>query len=96
MRSSGRSLSELAGAMPRFPQTMINVRIDSVPELDSGPVAAVVESVEQRLGDRGRVVLRPSGTEPLIRVMVEGEDEAEVVATAEEIAAAVRAASGHD
>jgi len=96
MRTSGRSLSELAAAMPRFPQTMINVRCDAVPELDSGPVSAAVESVEQRLRDRGRVVLRPSGTEPLIRVMVEGEEEAEVTAAAEEIAAAVRAASGHD
>jgi phosphoglucosamine mutase len=96
MRTSGRSLSELAAAMPRFPQTMINVRCDAVPELDSGPVAAAVENVEQRLRDRGRVVLRPSGTEPLIRVMVEGEEEAEVITAAEEIAAAVRAASGHD
>jgi phosphoglucosamine mutase len=56
----------------------------------------VVRAVQTRLGDRGRIVLRPSGTEPVVRVMVEGEDEGEVAAAAGEIAAAVRGAFGGD
>ncbi len=91
MRESGRSLAELAAGMAKFPQTMINVKVakrfdpQSVPEVD-----ATVKRVSQRLGDDGRVVLRPSGTEPVIRVMVEAREETDTVRSAEEIAAVVR------
>jgi phosphoglucosamine mutase len=93
LRDSGRTLAELAGQMPRFPQTLVNVRVASMPDLESASIQAAVREVEKQLGDRGRVVLRASGTEPVVRVMVEGEDESEVDEVADRIAAAVRAAA---
>jgi len=96
MEASGRSLAELAARMPRFPQTLINVRTVSVFDDTAAEVRQAVRIVETRLADRGRIVLRASGTEPVVRVMVEGEDETEVAAAAEEIAAAVRGAFGGD
>jgi phosphoglucosamine mutase len=91
MRETGQSLAELASGMQQFPQTMINVKVarrfdpKSVPEVED-----TVQRVALRLGEDGRVVLRPSGTEPVIRVMVEARDETDTVRCAEEIAAAVR------
>jgi phosphoglucosamine mutase len=91
MRETKQGLAELAAGMPRFPQTMINVKVSrrfdpkSVPELED-----TVQRVALRLGEDGRVVLRPSGTEPVIRVMVEARDETDTVRCAEEIAAVVR------
>ncbi len=96
MEASGRSLAELAGRMPRFPQTLINVRTATVFDESSADIGRAVRAVEKRLLDRGRIVLRPSGTEPVVRVMVEGEDADEVAAAAAEIAAAVRSAFGGD
>ncbi len=93
LRDSGRTLAELAGQMPRFPQTLVNVRVASTPDLESDSIQAAVREVENQLGDRGRVLLRASGTEPVVRVMVEGEDESEVDEVAERIAEAVRAAA---
>jgi len=93
LRDSGRTLAELAGQMPRFPQTLVNVRVASTPDLESASIQAAVREVENQLGDRGRVVLRASGTEPVVRVMVEGEDESEVDEVADRIAEAVRAAA---
>jgi phosphoglucosamine mutase len=91
MRETGQGLAELAAGMPRFPQTMINVKVakrfdpKSVPEVDDA-----VRKVTLSLGNDGRVVLRPSGTEPVIRVMVEAREETDTVRCAEEIAAVVR------
>jgi len=96
MEETGRSLAELAGAMPRLPQTLINVRSEAPVDVDAAPIRAVVEAVESRLAERGRVVLRPSGTEPVVRVMVEGDDATQVTAAAEEIAAVVRESSTAD
>jgi phosphoglucosamine mutase len=96
MRRTGRSLAELAGDMPKLPQVMINVRVAQ--RLDPGSAPGVVESVEraeESLGDGGRVVLRASGTEPVIRVMVEARDAGQARSTAEELAAVVRAAAQH-
>jgi len=93
VRLSGRPLSELVEEMPQYPQTLVNVRTEDRIDLESPGIQAAVQQVEQQLGDRGRVVLRASGTEPVVRVMVEGQEEAEVVALAEQLADAVRAAA---
>jgi len=90
---SGRSLAELVADMPRYPQTLINVRVASPPDLQHADIRAAVQAVETQLGERGRVVLRASGTEPVVRVMVEGQDAAEVNTVADRIAAAVAAAA---
>ncbi len=90
IRDSGRSLAELRGGMRKFPQVMINVPTAGSVQLDGNPaLEKAVASVEARLGERGRVLLRPSGTEPVVRVMVEGEDEGLVRETCEHLAAEV-------
>jgi phosphoglucosamine mutase len=93
IKQSGQSLSELVADMPIYPQTLVNVRVSGKPDLESAAVQAAVREVEQQLGDRGRVVLRASGTEPLVRVMIEGEDAAEVQALAEQLAQVVSSAA---
>ena len=93
MRRSGQSLAELSAPMRKFPQVLLNVKVTE--RFDPAGVPAVREAVrriEQRLGTEGRVVLRPSGTEPVIRVMVEGRDEGATRAAATELAEAVRTA----
>jgi phosphoglucosamine mutase len=91
LKRSGASLAELVADMPRYPQQLINVRIARRIDLASATeIQAARQAVEGRLGTRGRVVLRPSGTEPLIRVMVEAEDEAVSQQEAEHLAAVVR------
>lgn len=73
--SSGESLAELTSKMSKLPQSMINIRIsDSVDIASNKNVQFAVSDVESKLGKTGRVLLRPSGTEPVVRVMVEGED----------------------
>ena len=86
-----RPLSELARVMSRYPQVLINVPIRERRDLSGEKrVASAVADVERTLGDRGRVLVRPSGTEALMRVMVEGEREADVKRHAEAIAAVIR------
>jgi phosphoglucosamine mutase len=94
MLKSGKQLAELAAAMPRYPQVLLNVRVAAKFDPLSEPVVQqAVASLEKRFGGKGRIVLRASGTEPLIRVMVEGYDAALVKQGAAEIAAAVEAAA---
>ncbi|MFV7642220.1 phosphoglucosamine mutase [Shewanella algae] len=93
MRRHNASLEELTESMKMLPQILINVRFEG----NSDPLASQLvkdaqAQVESQLGERGRVLLRKSGTEPLIRVMVEGDDEAQVRAHAETIATAVKQA----
>jgi phosphoglucosamine mutase len=95
MHTTGRSLQELRQGMSKFPQTMINVKIARREALaGNAAVSAAVADLESTLGARGRVLLRPSGTEPVVRVMVEGEDAALVKALAEQLAAVVQAEVG--
>jgi phosphoglucosamine mutase len=90
LRASGKSLGELAGALQMYPQVLINVKIARGLDVKNNPqVQAAVKSAEAKLSGRGRVLLRPSGTEPVLRVMVEGESEPLVRELAESIAAAV-------
>ncbi len=87
MERSGRSLAELRGGVERLPQRLINVPVERrFDPMQVASSAAAVSRAQTRLGDQGRVLLRPSGTEPLIRVMVEGEDDALVSRLAEDIA----------
>jgi len=87
MREAGRTLAELTAGMPRFPQTLINVKTGSrVAVEESTDIQSAISQAEQRLAERGRILVRASGTEPVVRVMVEGEDEAEVNQLAEELA----------
>jgi len=90
---SEQTLAEAAAAVVHYPQTLINVRLNRrVETLDLPGVRAATRAAEQELGTRGRVLLRPSGTEPVVRVMVEGEDAARVRCIAEDLAAAVQEA----
>jgi phosphoglucosamine mutase len=92
--SSGKSLADLAAVLHKLPQVLINVRVADRAEGASAPtVQAAVALAENELGETGRVLLRPSGTEPLVRVMVEAVTEEQARAVAERIAAEVGAAS---
>ena len=92
---SGRPLAELCGDLNKYPQHMINVPIARKANPDhSEAVQRAVQAAETRLADRGRVLLRPSGTEPVIRVMVEGEDPELVLREAQALAEVVADALG--
>jgi phosphoglucosamine mutase len=93
---TGRPLSELRRVMQRFPQVLLNVPVAAKPDLAGVPtVAAAVQKAEGALGERGRVLVRYSGTEMLLRVMIEGERESQIRDLAEQIAAAVRSTLGN-
>jgi len=93
--NSGQSLAALSGKMSKMPQHMINVRItESVDLENNSKVLSAVSAVESELGKSGRVLLRPSGTEPVVRVMVEGEDFATVEKLTQELAAVVSSEVG--
>ncbi len=97
MKQSGAGLAELSTAMRKYPQALLNVQVSKHADpLSDASVKRVVNEVEKRFDGRGRIVLRASGTEPVIRVMVEGYDADLVKAGAGEIAAAVKAAAGAD
>jgi phosphoglucosamine mutase len=90
MARQGRTLADLASIMTVYPQVLVNVRdVDRTRVADPG-VAVAVTAAEQALGDTGRVLLRASGTEPLVRVMVEAADEAAAQEIADQLAAVVR------
>ena len=94
IQETGKPLSELVAGMPKYPQTMVNVRTER--RMDPGQSSVIKDAIaaaENELADSGRVVLRASGTEPVIRVMVEGQDEALVVSLANRLASVVAEAA---
>jgi phosphoglucosamine mutase len=87
MRRSGRTLSELAEVMIPLPQVLVNVRVAEKKDIMSIPeIAALVRGIEEKLADEGRILIRYSGTEPLLRIMIEGQDKYQITAFAKEIA----------
>ena len=93
MAQTGKSLADLAGVVTVLPQVLVNVRVaDKEAVAGSAAVADAVAQAQVRLGDTGRVLLRPSGTEQLVRVMVEAPTDAAARATADALAAVVAAA----
>ncbi len=91
MVETGRSLEDLVAEVERYPQILINVRLDEQREILSLPaIQAAAAAAERELAGQGRILLRPSGTEPLIRVMVEGNDPTRVEAIANRLADLVR------
>jgi phosphoglucosamine mutase len=94
MIQDGKPLHVLKAGMKKYPQHMINVPVGRSMDVAAAPgVQEAVQAVERRLNGRGRVLLRPSGTEPVVRVMVEGEDETTVVEQAGQLAEVVSAAT---
>jgi phosphoglucosamine mutase len=94
VRQSGKSLAELKAGMQIFPQTMINVRMSKRFDLKtSAPVQKALGEVEKELAANGRVVLRASGTEPVVRVMIEGRDPALVARLGQQLADTVKRAA---
>jgi phosphoglucosamine mutase len=90
MAATGRELSDLAGELQKYPQVLVNVRVQRRADLKTiPPVAAVMDEVERRLAGHGRLLIRYSGTEPLLRIMLEGRDEGELRQWAQEIADAI-------
>jgi phosphoglucosamine mutase len=95
MAVTGRELSELASALVTYPQVLVNVQVkEKADYLAVAPIATVVKRVEAALDGQGRLLIRYSGTEPLLRIMIEGRHDEEIRAWAEEIAGAVRAHLG--
>ncbi len=93
MVEQGKGLRELKSGMTKYPQSLINVRLAGGFRVEESElVKQAVVDAEQELADKGRVLLRPSGTEPLVRVMVEGEDAAQVARLARQLAAVVEQA----
>ena len=94
LKKSGKKLSELASVMKRSPQTMINLKISGEGKIafyTDVEIEKKLEWAKTELGRTGRIVVRPSGTEPLIRVMVEGDDEAQISRVANEVADVIKA-----
>jgi phosphoglucosamine mutase len=95
MKRTGQSLSQLAGCMSAVPQVLLNVQVKQKPELNALPdVQRAIRDGEKRLDGTGRVLVRYSGTEPLIRIMVEGQQQGLIQAIAEDLAGIFRATLG--
>lgn len=95
MKKTGNSLSELASCMTTLPQVLLNVKIKGRRDLREFPaITTMISKAEDDLGDNGRVLVRFSGTEPLARVMIEGEDKQRITLMAQEIADSIARALG--
>lgn len=97
MQQTGNNLAQLKAGVLKFPQIIQNVRVKKQPNgLTQPAIQKAVEKAQGHLGKRGRIVLRPSGTEPVVRVMVEGEHQEQVETIAKELAAVVEATLAHE
>jgi phosphoglucosamine mutase len=95
MRETGKSLAELARCLTKFPQVLVNVPVRDKPALETIPgLAERIREIEAGLDGRGRILVRYSGTEPLARVMIEGEDRAEIEGLARSVARLIERAIG--
>lgn len=95
MRESGASLNELTAGFTHYPQILVNVRVrEKLPFDEVEPIARHARKIEERLGERGRLLLRYSGTEPLARVMIEGERQDLIEQYANELASTIRETIG--
>jgi phosphoglucosamine mutase len=93
MKETGKPLSELADIMEVFPQVLLNVRVSDFGKARfprDEEIKNAIQSAEKELGNDGRVLVRVSGTEPLVRVMIEGKDENKINTLAQEIAEVVK------
>jgi phosphoglucosamine mutase len=91
MAETGRDLADLAAELVTYPQVLVNVRVRERQDLKSIPaIASVMAQIEQRLHGEGRLLVRYSGTEPLLRVMIEGKDQQQIQGWANEIAETVK------
>jgi phosphoglucosamine mutase len=95
MEATGRELADLAGELVTYPQVLVNVRVRERVDYTQIPaIAQSIQRVEERVDGQGRLLIRYSGTEPLLRIMIEGKDDREIRQWANEIADAVRAEIG--
>jgi phosphoglucosamine mutase len=88
IKNSGKKLSELAKVMTRYPQTVVNLKVSKEGKLaffTDSEITAKIDEVKETLGKSGRILVRPSGTEPLIRIMVEGMDIEQIEALAKDV-----------
>ena len=91
MADTGKELSELAAALVSYPQVLVNVRVKQRTDLKTVPaIAETMRRVEQQLEGNGRLLVRYSGTEPLLRIMLEGQDDQQIRNWADEIAGVVK------
>jgi phosphoglucosamine mutase len=91
MKEQGKKLSELASVLTKYPQVLLNVQVTKQQDVNKVPeIASTIQKIRKKLGTSGRVLVRSSGTEPLIRIMVEGEDRQEIHTMAREIAQCVK------
>ena len=91
MKQTGKPLSELAACMKTYPQTLVNVKVKERQDLASIPeIAKRMAEIEKKLEGTGRLLVRYSGTEPKVRVMIEGENEQEIKALAEDLAGIIK------
>jgi phosphoglucosamine mutase len=90
MLHSEKNLHDLKAGMTKYPQVLINVSVGGAVDLNRPPIQEAIRAVESQLGDHGRVLLRPSGTDPVVRVMGEGPDAGQVERHARELAGVLR------
>ena len=93
MKKTGKKLSELASVMEVLPQVLVNAKVSNDKKysyLENEKIKKAIEELEQKFAGEGRVLIRPSGTEPLIRVMIEGKDEKVLKEEAEKLAELIK------